>query len=1066
MMTASFGQTFAKIDEPTTGFGGSWARPYQTPTVNGINRLNARSTMYSFGDIESAVSGDREKSDSYQSLNGDWKFKYAPKPADAITGFEATDFDTSDWATIDVPSTWETRGFGRPIYTNAKYPFYVNPPFIDDKDNPVGHYVRSYDVPENWDGRQIVLHFAGVYSAYYVWVNGKPAGYAEDSCLPSEFDITSLVKSGKNQIAVKAFRWADGSYLEDQDHWRMSGIYREVFIESRPKQGFEDVFARVKRVADSDDWQLFIRPRLKNTYSDQYKGLTARFALYRDGKKVETDGGRMKINANGILNEKRPQRDNVPFGLLNTVVKNPDLWTAETPALYTVVAELLDKDGKTIEATSVVTGFREVKIVDGVFNINGKNVKLIGVNRHDHDHINGKTVSRADMERDVVLMKQLNVNAVRTSHYPNDAYFYDLCDRYGLYVMDEANVETHGINGLLTNLPEWAGSFVERATRMVQRDKNHPSIVIWSLGNESGMGPNHAAMAGWIKDADPSRPVHYEGASALMEDPRYIPFNTKQYTQSVRYNGNPTDPPYVDMLSRMYPSVAQLDDMTTADNGNRPIVMCEYAHAMGNSLGNLDEYWDLIRSKDRLMGGFVWDWVDQGLLKKAEDGTEFFAYGGDYGDKPNSRNFCINGVIASDQTFKPASMQCKHTFQPISVTATTDGQPKSFEIENRFDFTNLSKLSGTFKVLEDGKVTREGDLPALDLKPGKKASLAVPKFEVNDNVETILQVLFKYKETRSWEGDDKVVAYNQFVYPTKSTEAAPNEIERSMQETDDEFTLIAGEDSFVIDRKIGLLTSCKSGDSEMLTTPLTPNFWRALTDNDIGGGKLNHNNSQYWKNVFKKTKVVDVVSDKDQNTIVSRFELPGGKATLKITYRVGSDVDGLSITSQFDRKLDKCPLMPRFGFTFEVPTALSKARYYARGPFENYVDRKTAALIAIYESDSDALAYDYVRPQENGNRCDCRWLELSGATPAGMKISGSPEQPFSFSVWPYTFENLKTARHTNDLKIGETLTVNVDYGQMGVGGDNSWTPKALPIKKYRLNEPSIDWSFSLSFPKP
>ena len=672
------------------------APEYQTPTINGRYRLRSRSTAYTFDSVEKAKTFDREQSGYYQSLNGNWKFAFAPKPADAIADFEAEDFDVSGWKDIDVPSNWEMRGYGRPIYTNAKYPFKVDPPFIDPADNPVGQYVRSFEVPDSWDGRQIVLHFGGVYSAYYVWVNGQLAGYAEDSCLPSEFDITGLLKKGSNKVAVKAFRWADGSYLEDQDHWRLSGIYREVFLEARPRRGFEDISIRTKRIGDSDDWQLQIRPRLRRDNPKNYKGDYLRFKLLSGDEAV---GEPIIVHSKKVLNEKWPQREKTPFAIAKTKVTDPELWSAESPTLYTLTCELVDKEGKVKDATAIRVGFRSVDLKDNVFHVNGKQVKLIGVNRHDHDHINGKTLDRDDMRRDVELMKQLNFNSVRTSHYPNDPYFYDLCDELGLYVMDEANCESHGVKGLLTNDPDWASSYLQRAVRMVERDKNHPSIVIWSLGNESGMGSGHAAMASWIKDADPTRPVHYEGASALMEDPRYVPINDKKrYTQKVRYNGNPTDDFYVDMLSRMYPSAEQLKDMLKADNGDRPIVMCEYAHAMGNSLGNLDDYWELIRSEDRIIGGYIWDWIDQGLSKKADDGTEFFAYGGDYGDTPNSSNFCINGVIASDRTLKPASMQCKYIFQPIQVEMNEDG---TATIKNRFDFTDLSAVEGSYQVLKD-----------------------------------------------------------------------------------------------------------------------------------------------------------------------------------------------------------------------------------------------------------------------------------------------------------------------------------------------------------------------------
>ena len=1026
------------------------APEYQTPTINGRYRLRARSTAYTFDSVEKAKTFDREQSGYYQSLNGNWKFAFAPKPADAIADFEAEDFDVSGWKDIDVPSNWEMRGYGRPIYTNVKYPFKVDPPFIDPADNPVGQYVRTFEVPDSWDGRQIVLHFGGVYSAYYVWVNGQLAGYAEDSCLPSEFDITGLLKKGANKVAVKAFRWADGSYLENQDHWRLSGIYREVFLEARPRRGFEDISVRTKPIADSDDWQLQIRPRLRRAPAENYKGDYLRFKLLSGD---ETVGQEMIVYSKKVIQESWPQREKPPFALGKTKVTKPKLWSAETPTLYTLTCELVDKKGKVQDATAIRVGFRSVDMTDNVFRINGKKVKLIGVNRHDHDHINGKTLDRDDMRRDVELMKQLNFNAVRTSHYPNDPYFYDLCDEIGLYVMDEANCESHGINGELTNDPDWASSYLERAVRMVQRDKNHPSIVIWSLGNESGMGGGHAAMSGWIKDADPTRPVHYEGASALMEDPRHIPFyDRKRYTKKVRYNGNPTDETYVDMLSRMYASADQLRDMLVADNGDRPIVLCEYAHAMGNSLGNLDEYWDLIRAEDRLMGGYIWDWIDQGVLKKADDGTEFLAYGGDYGDKPNSSNFCINGVIASDRTLKPASLQCKHVFQPIQVEMKEDG---TATIKNRFDFTDLSVVEGTYQVLKDGVVETEGALPATDLAPQSEAPFEIPSFEREDGHEYFVNVMFKFKEAPNWVSEDKIIASNQLAFGAiAETKMGVRKGERT--DTEEAFKLTAGDDSIEMDAKTGMLTRWTVDGRDMISSPITPNFWRAVTDNDRIGSKIKKGPAKAWMNMIQEGEVT-LSGGADSNFLSAMFSSESAKAKLNVAYDFG-EPGVLGITYKLERE-EGSPLMPRFGLQFTVPQSLSTVQYYGRGPFENYADRKSGAFIGKYESASDAMVYPYVRPQETGNRCDCRWMKIGG----DVSITAHAISPsvFNFSVWPYSFENLKSALHTNDLKPGDNLTVNIDYGQMGVGGDNSWSQKALPLEKYQLTERSIEWKIKL-----
>ena len=750
---------------------------------------------------------------------------------------------------------------------------------------------------------------------------------------------------------------------------------------------------------------------------------------------------------------------------LKTDVANPDLWSAEHPSLYTLTCELLDDAGQVKDATAIRVGFREIDLKGNVFRVNGTPVKLMGVNRHDHNMTGGKAVTREDMRRDVELMKQLNFNAVRTSHYPNDPWFYDMCDELGLYVMDEANCESHGVNGLLVNDSIWASSYLERAVRMVERDKNHPSIVIWSLGNESGMGGGHAAMAGWIKDADPTRPIHYEGASALMEDPRHVPFyDSKRYTDQVRFDGNPTDERYVDMISRMYPSVANLKKMVTADNGKRPIVMCEYAHAMGNSLGNLDEYWELIRSEDRLIGGFIWDWIDQGLLNKTEDGTEYFAYGGDYGDEPNSRNFCINGVIASDRTFKPGSYQCKYIFQPVQVELNEDG---TATIENRFYFTDLSALKGRYEILKDGEVISEGDLADQELAPQTSGSFTIPSFEKEPGFEYSVNVMFEFKETPQWIGDEKTIASNQLIFPsTEETEdktpgateiAAANQAE--IAESPASFDLTVGKTTVTVDRKSGLISDWESDGKALITSPITPNFWRAVTDNDRGGGRIDKRKPKVWMTAIEDAEVVSVSADADARTVTSKFKMAKADARLAITYGI-NEAGEIVIKSTLNRTWES-PMMPRFGLQFTVPKTLTSVEYYGRGPFENYVDRKSAAHVGRYQSPSDQLSFDYVRPQENGNRCDCRWMTMTGD---GTTIKATPVFPsvFSFSVWPYSFENLRSAGHTYDLEKGELLTVNIDFGQMGVGGDNSWTQKALPMNKYRLNQRPTNWTIKLS----
>ncbi len=1036
---------------------------WQTPAINGLGRLPARATMTSFPDETMALDGEREDSPWFRSLNGDWKFHFADKPADVpADDFHVAEFDDASWDSIDVPSNWEMRGYGIPIYTNAVYPFKVDQPRIDGSNNPVGRYRRSIEIPADWDGRQIVLHFGGVSSAYFVWVNGTKVGYAEDARLPSEFDITRFVKPGKNTVAVQVYKWSDGSYLEDQDHWRMGGIHREVFLEARPIIGFENLSVRTLPVGDDyEDWSLQLRPVIRKSVSsetDTSKWNIVAKLFDADGQQVECDP--MTIAADSVINERRPQRDTVPFSLFGATVKGPRRWTSETPDLYRLVVSLIDEAGAVVDSTGVNVGFRSVKINQkGEFLVNGVSVKMIGVNRHDHSPENGKTVSREEMLKDVQLMKQFNFNAVRTSHYPNDPYFYDLCDKHGLYVMDEANLESHGLPGYLSNDPKWAGSFLQRATRMVSRDMNHPSIVIWSLGNESGQGPNHAAMSAWIKDTDPTRPVHYEGASCQPDHPDYIPwFDKKRYTEDQRYIGSPTDPLWVDMKSRMYPSARQLKLINDSDNENRPIVMCEYAHAMGNSLGNMTEYWDLIRSEPRLIGGYIWDWIDQGLYKQDDAGNTFIAYGGDYGDKPNSSNFCLNGVINSDRTPKPGLYEHKHVVQPVNVTME-NSESLSLEVENRYYFIDLSKLAGSWSLLANGVEVSSGSFDPVNADAGQRVKLPVSlqKPDLQAGAEYVLQTRFVLAEDQSWAKAGHIVAANEFVLPwqKETQDAAVRSEEVSVSEVDGFVTLSCDGCSYSFSEGDGTLRSIKKGERELLSSPMVPNFWRPITDNDRIGGKLDKRPSKKWRDAFSNAKLLKF--DALPPSVLAQYELAGVDAKLSVRYLVDGKDGSLTVVQALMRGSDS-PLMPRLGWQFSVDESLSDVSWYGRGPHESYWDRKQGMFLGAYQLKADELYYSYARPQENGNRSDCRSATFSMGD---LKLMAEGEPTFDFSVWPYSMNNIQEAGHTNELVSDGTYTVNLDYRQMGVGGDNSWSPKALPLEKYRLTEPEISWSVKL-----
>ncbi len=645
---------------------------WENPEINGLNREPARATMFSYSSEDDAKTCDRKKSDRILSLDGTWDFYFSPTPEGAPNNFY--EFRVKDWDTIEVPSNWELKGYGTAIYTNIKYPFKVNPPYIDHSDDPVGCYQRSFVIPDSWKDMQITLHFGGVSSAFYVWVNGKFVGYGEDSMLPSEFNITDKVIKGENIISVKVYRWSDGSYLEDQDHWRLSGIQREVMVLAEPKIRISDFFVQTRLDSEYKNASLQIRPRIQNKYHKDLEGISLEAMLYDpDGKDVLNQP--MKRDVSGIVNEVYPRLDNVKFALMEAEVINPLKWTAETPNLYTLVFSLKDDEGKLLEAKSVYVGFRSIETnSEGQILINGRPIVIYGVNRHEHDPYNGKVVSKEDMLKDILLMKRFNINAVRTSHYPNNPEWYDLCDEYGIYVLDEANLETHGLGGYLSNQPEWNNAFMERAIRMVERDKNHPSIIIWSLGNESGRGPNHAAMAGWIKDYDFTRLIHYEPAQGDPSKPGYINPGEPGYPdRSITLKENPVDQAWVDVLGRFYPTPSMAQEVAEQPGDNRPIIFSEYAHSMGNSTGNLKELWDVFRSEKRIAGGFIWDWIDQGIIKTDKDGKKYYAYGGDFGDKINDGDFCINGITFPDHTPKPALYEAKKVFQPIYISAKDIG---------------------------------------------------------------------------------------------------------------------------------------------------------------------------------------------------------------------------------------------------------------------------------------------------------------------------------------------------------------------------------------------------------
>ncbi|MBN1508298.1 MAG: DUF4981 domain-containing protein [Sedimentisphaerales bacterium] len=1020
----------------------AWSAPaaelpdWENPEVVGRNKEPGHCTLMVYPDVETALGCDRQASPFYQSLNGQWKFNCVRTPEDRPKDFYKPDFDVSRWAEIPVPSNWEMHGYDHAIYLNMRYPFPTNPPYIAHDYNPVGSYRREFTISDTWDGRQVFLHFDGVMSAFYVWINGRMVGYSEGSMTPAEFNVTPYLQKGKNTIAAEVYRWSDGSYLEDQDFIRFSGIYRNVYLFSTPAVHIRDFFVRATLDDQYKDGVLMIRPKLATYGNEELKGWTVQAQLYNDRSIVLAHP--LTIDALRIVQESYPQRDNVRFGLLSAAVPGVKPWSDETPNLYTLVLTLHDPSGKLVEAESCRVGFRKAEIKDGQFFVNGRSIRFFGVNRHEHDPDTGKVISVHRMIEDIKLMKANNINAVRTSHYPNAPEWYDLCDQYGIYVMDEANLETHGVGGLLSNIPVWHTAFLERAIRMVERDKNHASVVWWSLGNESGCGPNHAAMAGWIHDYDLTRPVHYEGAA-----------------------GNP-DYPYVDVISRMYERIPGIIRLAT-NSDTRPMVLCEYSHAMGNSVGNLKEYWDAIRSHKRLIGGFIWDWVDQGIRMKAADGKAFWGYGGDFGDNPNDGNFCCNGLVQPDRKPNPSLREVKKVYQRIHVTPV-DLRAGTFSIENEYDFRNLDFVDGSWELTCDGKVVQQGKLEKLTLAPKDTQKITIPlgKPDLKAGSECWLKVTFALAQDESWAPRGHVVAWDQFQMPFEVPAAPTLALDRmpavKLQEQDKAF-IVSGDDfKVVVGKGSGAIESLLFKGTELVTSPLIPDFWRAPTDNDNGNGMTRR--CGVWRRAGAERKVQSVKAEQagpQLVRIIADATLPVGDGTrCRTTYGIYGSGD-IVIDAGMEPAGGNIPELPRFGMQMAIPGRFSVMTYLGRGPYENYWDRHTGSAVGLYSGSVEELLHVYTRPQESSNRTDVRWLLLADRDGAGLLAVGMPL--LSVSAWPYSMEDLEKAAHVNELPRRNFIMLNLDYRQMGVGGDDSWGARTHP--EYTLPAKSYSYQFRL-----
>jgi beta-galactosidase len=1041
--------------------------PYEDPLVSGINRDASRVTAYSYSSINDALKNEREKSGRYISLNGDWDFAFALKPGDELKDFYKS--KVNGWKKIPVPSNWEMQGYDKPIYKSAVYPFRpVNPPYVPKDYNGVGCYQKSFTVPANWKDKNITLHFGGVSSAYKLWINGKFAGYAEDSFLPSEFNITPYLQEGENIISVWVIRWSDGSFLEDQDQWRMSGIHREVYLMAEPKMRIADFFYQTKLDKDYKDAVLSIRPRIENLTGHEMPGYVLKAQLFDVNNQPVLQTPLVK-KADDIINEIHPRLDRVKFGLLETTISNPKKWSTEEPNLYKLVLSLEDSAGNVVEVKTCNLGFRSIEFrkSDSKLLINGKLTYLYGVNRPDHHPTKGKALSRADILQDIKTMKQFNFNCVRLSHYPSDPYLLDLCDEFGMMVIDEANLETHGLGGKLSHDAMWAGAYVERISRMALRDKNHPSIVMWSLGNEAGSGPNHAAMAAWIKDFDITRPLHYEPAMGSPKEEGYIDPSDPKYLKSNDHSHriqNPLDQYYVDVISRMYPSDYTAPLLVNQNNGDkRPIFFCEYAHAMGNSAGNLKDFWDQWRTLPRVIGGCIWEFKDQGLEKTDSAGVKYYAYGGDYGEKYFD-NFTIKGIVNADGKPKGVMWDCKRIFQPIQVE-WADSVKRLITVINHSLIKNVSDYTAYITIHKDGRIISTKEIGNIDIGPGRESTFPItedlPKLEAN--AEYHVDLKFVLPNATAWAESGFEIASNQL---------ALNEIVRSKRKLiieGNEYLKqsgsmkllqgangvhINGKDFSIYFTNEGILSSYQYKGTEQIRTALRPNFKRPLTDNDKRGWKPHRKLKQWYEYNLTAKGNINFARSKEGYEGNAEFSLINDSAVVQLHYTI-NEAGVIKVDYKLNVK-PELPNIPKLGMQMGVERNYSTIEWFGKGPMENYIDKNYGFDAGVYSLPISQFMENYVVPQENGNRTDVRWMFLANKQKEGLLIVA--DSLLSMSAWPYTEENIQNAKHTNKLKDAGFITLNIDLIQMGVGGNDSWSDVAAPLEKYQI--PAKDYQYS------
>ncbi|WP_455584043.1 glycoside hydrolase family 2 TIM barrel-domain containing protein [Bacteroides sp.] len=1019
LATSSFSQVTTAVSE------------YEDETVTGINRESGRATFWYYSDPNDALNGGYYKCPDNISLNGKWKFHFCEKPQDKIVDFYHADYDVSAWKEIDVPGSWPLQGYDKPLYMNHPYEFNTTNPYpykVPTDWNPVGAYRRNFTIPAAWNNQRIVLHFGAVKSSFYVFVNGQRVGYSQDSKMQAEFDITPYIKIGAdNVLAVEVYRFSKGSYLEGQDFWRLAGIKRDVWLYATPKVYLQDFFVKSGLSNHYKDGALNVAITLKNQNNKTEKVEVHTQLFDADNQPV------YECNQNYIIKKRQTETKTIA-----TSITDCKAWNAETPHLYTLLISVKTADGHTTYSSSKV-GFRSIEIKNAQLLVNGQYIYVKGANRHEHHPKYGHYIPKETMEKDVEMIKKFNLNAIRTSHYPADPYFYELCDQYGVYIVDEANIESHGLGAALQNVidstrhvacdPQWEAIHLDRMERMFQRDKNHPSVIIWSMGNECGDGRNFIKGYHLLHKLDSTRYVQFEQAGNL---------------------------PHTDILCPMYIKIENLKNYALARNTTKPYILCEYAHAMGNSLGNFQDYWDLIETYPVLQGGFIWDLVDQGM-ENTRNGERFFEYGGGFGLE-NIRNdgaFCINGLFNPDRSPNPHAYEARKVYQNIRVKKGITGE-KTFLIVNNNSFTNTNKYTMQWEITKNGQVMESGVM-SPDISPLTSCLVDIPFKTVIDNKDDY-HINFKF-HTRQQEGmlpNYWMIAYDQLAlnHPEYIPEVCLQEGVLSCNETVDSI-IISGEKALQIcfDKQTGALSSYRFNGFDYIKSPMTPDFYRVPNDND----QWDNENNVWFKTGEKITdtqiNIHKEPAGKQKNRytaihITVKQTLVAGQAPQNTIYFESaytiSPNGKINIQNRFTPQYyngESNMSIPRIGQVVQLNGDLKKAQWYGRGPWENYADRKTSALVGVYRMPVNKLAYDYIRPQENGYRTDVRWLELTDENGNGLRIKGMPT--FCFNAQYTAQKNFfdatgKPIRYTVDMKKENDYYLNIDYGQKGVGGDNSW----------------------------